>query len=131
MPGKNRWLEHVKQVKKEHPTMMLKDILKKASSTYQKGSGMNVYKVKKQIRRNQNGGNFYTSSKYSQLLDYLIDNNPTQLGVPDNLRGNSNIVEAYNELLAFAIRNGIRLPAHFIPPIENQDSNPPSKRRKG
>lgn len=32
----NKWLEHVKKVKKENPNMALKDVLKKAKETYKK-----------------------------------------------------------------------------------------------
>jgi len=32
----NKWLEHVKEVKKDNPKLMLKDILKKASESYKK-----------------------------------------------------------------------------------------------
>jgi len=32
----NKWIEHVKDVKKKHPGMKLKDVLKLASKTWKK-----------------------------------------------------------------------------------------------
>ena len=32
----NKWLEHVKKIKKENPKLMLKEVLKKAKGSYKK-----------------------------------------------------------------------------------------------
>jgi len=32
----NKWIEHVKKVKKENPKLALKDVLKKAKGSYKK-----------------------------------------------------------------------------------------------
>jgi hypothetical protein len=32
----NKWIEHVKKVKKENPKLLLKEVLKKASKSFKK-----------------------------------------------------------------------------------------------
>lgn len=32
----NKWIEHVKKVKKDNPNLTLKEVLKKAKTTYKK-----------------------------------------------------------------------------------------------
>ena len=32
----NKWLEHVKKIKKENPKLIFKDVLKEAKKTYKK-----------------------------------------------------------------------------------------------